>query len=112
MSFNHHCTQETMFNLYVGNISFQTTESELEAAFAAYGAVERVHIARDPASGQPRAFGFVEMKDREEALNAISKMNGHELHGRAINVYEAEPKQERANGNGFGREGGTQRASV
>src|ERR1044072_4656475 len=83
-----------MTNIFVGNLSFKTTESELQAAFAAYGAVERVNIVTDRDSGQPRGFAFVEMSEANDAQTAISQLNGAELNGRAINVNEARPKTE------------------
>jgi len=89
-----------MLNIFVGNLSFQTTQQDLDAAFAAYGTVERVSIATDRDSGQPRGFAFVEMSDATEARNAIEQMNGAELNGRALNVNEARPKPTRAFGNG------------
>ena len=91
-----------MTNIFVGNLSYQTTESELEAAFAAYGAVERASVVRDRDSGQPRGFAFVEMTNHEEAMKAIQGLNGQELNGRQINVNEARPKAERSGGGGFG----------
>lgn len=85
--------------LFVGNLSFQTTEDEVLRAFTPYGAVESVSILTDRMTGQSRGFGFVEMPDRTEAQNAINALNGAELNGRALNVNEARPKTE---GGGFG----------
>ena len=93
-----------MTNIFVGNLSYQTTETELEAAFAAYGAVERTSVVRDRDSGQPRGFAFVELTNHEEAMKAIQGLNGQELNGRQINVNEARPKAERSGG--FGNRGG------
>jgi len=93
-----------MTNIFVGNLSYQTTQDELHAAFAAYGNVERVNIVTDRDSGQPRGFAFVEMTDRKAAENAISSLNGADMNGRALNVNEARPKPER--GNGYGNRGG------
>jgi RNA recognition motif-containing protein len=97
-----------MTNIFVGNLSYSITESELEAAFSAYGAVERVSVVRDRDTGQPRGFAFVEMTDANEAANAINALNGRELNGRAINVNEARPREERGGGGnrGFGNRGG------
>jgi cold-inducible RNA-binding protein len=81
-----------MTNIFVGNLSYQTTQEELHAAFSQYGAVERVNIISDRDTGQPRGFAFVEMSNREEAEKAISGLNGAELNGRALNVNEARPK--------------------
>ncbi len=95
-----------MLNIFVGNLSFQTTQQDLDAAFAAYGTVERVSIATDRDSGQPRGFAFVEMSDATEGRNAIEQMNGAELNGRALNVNEARPKPTRSFGNGQRSGGG------
>lgn len=91
-----------MTNIFVGNLSYQTTQDELHAAFAQYGNVERVSIITDRDTGQPRGFGFVEMSDPQEAQNAIAGLNGAELNGRAMNVNEARPK---AAGGGYGGRG-------
>jgi cold-inducible RNA-binding protein len=87
-------------NIFVGNLSFQTTQDELHAAFAQFGNVERVNIVTDRDTGQPRGFAFVEMPDKTEAENAISQLNGADMNGRALNVNEARPKP--AGGGGFG----------
>ena len=81
-----------MTNIFVGNLSFYTTQDELQSLFANYGSVERVNIITDRDSGQPRGFAFVEMTDRNAAQNAITKLNGVDLNGRAMNVNEARPK--------------------
>jgi RNA recognition motif-containing protein len=94
-----------MTNVFVGNLSYQTTEAELEAAFGEFGAVERVSIVRDRDTGQPRGFAFVEMTNAAEAAKAISALNGREINGRAINVNEARPRAERAPGGGGGGRG-------
>jgi cold-inducible RNA-binding protein len=93
-------------NIFVGNLSYQTTQEELYAAFAQYGAVERVNIVTDRDTGQPRGFAFVEMTDAREAETAIQQLNGAELNGRALNVNEARPKPART---GFGGGGGERR---
>jgi cold-inducible RNA-binding protein len=95
-----------MTNIFVGNLSYQTNQAELEAAFGAYGPVERVSIVTDRDSGQPRGFAFVEMTNREDASNAISSLNGAELNGRALNVNEARPKEDRGARSGGGYGGG------
>jgi cold-inducible RNA-binding protein len=92
-------------NIFVGNLNFQTTQDELYAAFAQYGAVERVNIVTDRDTGQPRGFAFVEMTDRREAETAISQLNGAELNGRAMNVNEARPKPAGGGGRPFGGAG-------
>ncbi|HJY08977.1 MAG TPA: RNA-binding protein [Bryobacteraceae bacterium] len=86
--------------LFVGNLSFQTTEDEVLRAFTPYGNVESVSILTDRMTGQSRGFGFVEMPDRTEAQNAINALNGAELNGRAMNVNEARPKTEGGFGGG------------
>jgi RNA recognition motif-containing protein len=98
-----------MTNIFVGNLSFQTTQEELQAAFANYGNVERVNIVTDRDSGQPRGFAFVEMTDRSAAETAISKLNGAELNGRTMNVNEARPKPQGGGGYGGNRGGGGKR---
>src|SRR5436309_6447391 len=95
-----------MSNIFVGNLSFQTTQDELHAAFAQYGNVERVNIVTDRDTGQARGFAFVEMPDQREAETAISQLNGAELNGRAMNVNEARPKPQGGGGGGFGGSGG------
>lgn len=92
-----------MTNIFVGNLSYQTTQDDLQAAFAQYGNVERVSVVTDRDSGQPRGFAFVEMTERQEAENAINALNGQELNGRALNVNEARPKPQGGGGGGFGR---------
>ena len=95
-----------MTNVFVGNLSYQTTESELEAVFATYGAVERVSVVRDRETGQARGFAFVEMTNADEANKAITGLNGREMNGRALNVNEARPREERSGGGGGGRRPG------
>lgn len=90
-----------MVNIFVGNLSYQTTQEDLHAAFSAYGAVERVNIITDRDTGQPRGFAFVEMTERRDAETAISQLNGADLNGRALNVNEARPKPA-GGGGGFG----------
>ncbi|HEY7212494.1 MAG TPA: RNA-binding protein [Bryobacteraceae bacterium] len=81
-----------MTNIFVGNLSYQATSADLQAAFEAYGPVDRVNIVTDRDTGQSRGFAFVEMSDANAAQTAISQLNGAELHGRAMNVNEARPK--------------------
>jgi len=99
-----------MTNIFVGNLSFQTTQEELHAAFSNYGNVERVNIVTDRDSGQPRGFAFVEMTDRAAAEAAIAKLNGTDLNGRTMNVNEARPKPQGAAGHGGNRGGGSNRS--
>jgi RNA recognition motif-containing protein len=88
-------------NIFVGNLSYQATQADLQAAFEAYGGVERVNVVTDRDTGQPRGFAFVEMSDAEAAQTAITHLNGAELHGRAMNVNEARPKPA-SSGGGYG----------
>ena len=93
-----------MKNIYVGNLSFGATEDAVRSLFEAYGPVDRVNIVTDRDSGQPRGFGFVEMSNDGEGDKAIAALNGKDLDGRALNINEARPKTDRANGGGgFGR---------
>ena len=96
-----------MVNLFVGNLSYQTTQEELHAAFAQYGNVESVNIITDRTTGQPRGFAFVEMSDQNESEAAIAQLNGADLRGRALNVNIARPKP--SGGGGFGGGGGRPR---
>ena len=94
--------------IYVGNLSFEATEGELEAEFGAYGKVESVAIPADKFSGRPRGFAFVEMPDRAEAEAAIAALNGKSLKDRMIVVNESHPRTENRGGGSFGnrRSGG------
>jgi cold-inducible RNA-binding protein len=89
--------------LYVGNLSFNTTELELREVFSQYGTVADTKMVMDRETGRPRGFGFVEMGSEQEAKEAIDQLNGRELGGRALTVNEA---QERSGGGGGGRGGG------
>jgi RNA recognition motif-containing protein len=91
--------------LYVGNLSFKTTEDELRSHFGQYGAVTDVYVAMDRMTGRPRGFAFVTMGTAEEAKVAAEKSNGVDLGGRQLTVNEARPKEERPGG-GFGGGGG------
>ena len=93
-------------NIYVGNLSRETTEDDLRQAFEAFGQVESTNVIKDRFSGESRGFGFVEMPSKDEAQAAIEEMNGKELQGSAINVNEARPKATRGGGGGRGRSGG------
>jgi cold-inducible RNA-binding protein len=93
--------------LFVGNISFNTTENDLQDAFAAHGTVLEANLMVDRVSGRPRGFGFVTMSTPEEAKAAIAAMNGASLDGRNLTVNEARPREERSGGGGgFGGGGG------
>jgi RNA recognition motif-containing protein len=93
-----------MTNIFVGNLSYQTTDSELAEAFGAYGAVERASVVRDRYSGESRGFGFVEMANGSEAMQAMSALNGQYFNGRTLNVNEARAREQR--GGGYGRRDG------
>jgi len=91
-------------NIYIGNMSFDTTEDQLRQAFTAFGEVSTVNIITDKYSGEPRGFAFVEMSGRDEAMAAISGMHGQDLNGRTLNVNEAKPRAQNGNrsgGNGY-----------
>lgn len=92
--------------LYIGNLSFSTTEASLGDFFAQIGSVASVKLITDRDTGRSRGFGFVEMSSSEEADKAISELNGKELDGRAISVSEARPQAPRSGGGGFGGGGG------
>jgi RNA recognition motif-containing protein len=91
--------RDSDLNIYVGNLSFDTSERELEAAFATYGAVTSARIATDRDTNRPRGFGFVEMANQAEAQAAIAGLNGTELQGRTLTVNEARPREERGQSN-------------
>jgi cold-inducible RNA-binding protein len=94
-----------MKNLFVGNLSFRTTETELRALFEPFGQITRIHIATDRETGRSRGFAFVDMPSDEEATRAMTALNGKDLDGRALKVNEARPKPERGVGGprqGFG----------
>jgi cold-inducible RNA-binding protein len=88
--------------LFVGNLSFNTTENALQDAFAAHGTVTETNLMMDRMSGRPRGFGFVTMSTPEEAQKAIEALNGAQLDGRALTVNIAKPREERAPGGGGG----------
>ena len=86
--------------IYVGNLSYRTSEDGLESAFTAYGAVDNVAIVMDRQTGRSRGFAFVEMSTDEEAAAAIEGLNGMELDGRTLTVNEARPRADRSGGGG------------
>ena len=88
--------------LFVGNLSFKTTENELQDAFAAHGTVLEANLMMDRATGRPRGFGFVTMSTPEEAEKAIEALHGKDLGGRALTVNVAKPREERPAGGGGG----------
>lgn len=89
-----------MKNIFVGNLSFGTTENSVRSLFEAHGTVDRVNIVTDRDTGQPRGFAFVEMSVDAEGEAAISGLNGRDVDGRTLNVNEARPKTERGSGGG------------
>ena len=89
--------------LFVGNLSFNTTENDLNDAFAAFGTVTETNLMMDRATGRPRGFGFVTMSTVEEAQKAVEAMNGKSIDGRALTVNIARPREERSGGGGGGR---------
>jgi RNA recognition motif-containing protein len=86
--------------LYVGNLSFQTSSSELEELFASIGTVESATVVEDRETGRSRGFGFVEMASKEDGEKAISELNGTQFGGRDLKVNEAKPREDRPRGNG------------
>ena len=89
--------------LFVGNLSFDTTENDLQDAFAAHGTVVEANLMTDRTTGRPRGFGFITMGTPEEAQKAIAALNGSQLGGRALTVNVAKPREERTGGGGGGR---------
>jgi RNA recognition motif-containing protein len=88
--------------LFVGNLSFNTTENDLNDAFAAHGTVTETNLMMDRETGRPRGFGFVTMSSADEANKAIEALNGKEMDGRALTVNVAKPREERSGGGGGG----------
>src|ERR1043165_2291862 len=89
--------------LFVGNLSFNTTENDLNTAFAAHGTVTETNLMMDRETGRPRGFGFITMSSSEEAQKAIEGLNGKDMDGRALTVNVAKPREERTGGGGSGR---------
>jgi RNA recognition motif-containing protein len=92
-----------MKNLFVGNMSFQTAESDLRALFEPFGQITRIHVVTDRETGRARGFAFVEMANDEEAAKAIAALDGKEVGGRNLKVNEARPKTERSGPRDAGR---------
>src|ERR1700743_406660 len=88
--------------LFVGNLSFNTTENDLQDMFAAHGTVTEANLMMDRATGRPRGFGFVTMSSSEEAQKAMEALNGSSVDGRALTVNIAKPREERSGGGGGG----------
>jgi RNA recognition motif-containing protein len=109
--------EDIRMNIYVGNLSYETTEENLKEAFEVYGEVNTVKIIKDNYTGRSKGFGFVEMPAKAEAQSAIEGLNGNDLKGRSLNVSEARPRPERRRGGsrpggpkrGGGRRGGGRR---
>jgi len=96
----------------VGNLSFNTTENDLNSTFAAHGTVTETNLMMDRETGRPRGFGFVTMSSAEEAQKAIEALNGKDMDGRALTVNIAKPREERTGGSGrreYGGSGGGRR---
>ncbi len=87
-------------NIYIGNLAYEVTDSDLQNAFSAFGTVTSAKVVMDMESGRSKGFGFVEMSSKDEAQTAIAKLNGSELRGRSLNVNEARPKTDRNSGGG------------
>jgi cold-inducible RNA-binding protein len=98
----HHMSSK----LFVGNLSFNTTESDLNSAFGAFGTVTETNLMMDRETGRPRGFGFITMSSDEEAQKAIAGLNGKDMDGRALTVNVAKPREERTGGGGGRREYG------
>ena len=92
--------------LYVGNLAFQTSSSDLEEMFGTVGTVQSATVVEDRETGRSRGFGFVEMSSKEEAEAAINEFNGKDVNGRNLTVNEAKPREDRGGGGGGGGRGG------
>ena len=93
--------------MYVGNLSFDTTQGDLETLFSEYGTVTDVHLPQDRETGRPRGFAFVTMDSKEAMESAIAALDGQQVGGRAVKVNEARPREDRGGGGGSGRRGGS-----
>jgi cold-inducible RNA-binding protein len=96
-------------NIYVGNMSYDTTQARLQELFEAHGEVTSVNVITDRDSGRPRGFAFVEMATEEAANAAIAALNGQEVDGRTLTVNEAKPRESRGGSGGRGGRGGSRR---
>ena len=96
-------------NIYVGNLSYEATEEDLQQAFEGFGQVESVNVIKDKYSGRSKGFGFVEMPAKDQAQSAINELNDTELKGRTLKVNEARPRSESRGGRGGGSRGGGRR---
>lgn len=91
-----------MKNIFVGNLSFKTSEQDIRSLFESYGTVDRVNVVTDRDTGQPRGFAFVEMNSDAEGDKAITSLNGTDVDGRTLNINEARPKTSGGGGGGGG----------
>ena len=96
-------------SIYVGNLSYDVTKDDLDAVFAEYGKVTRVHMPTDRETGRPRGFAFVEMEKEEEESKAIESLDGAEWMGRDMKVNKAKPRENRGGGGSYGGGGGGRR---
>jgi len=96
-------------NIYVGNLSFDASESDLKSLFEGYGVVDSAKIIVDQFTSRSRGFGFIEMQNREEGLRAIKELDSQDLKGRALKVNEARPKTNSGGGGGGRRDSGRSR---
>lgn len=94
------------YKLYVGNLSYSTSEEDLQTLFAQAGAVKSVALIKDRDSGRSKGFAFVEMETQQDMDNAINMFNGKDYQGRPLSVSVARPREERSGGGGFRRDGG------
>ena len=92
--------------LYVGNLTYETTDGDLQNLFTSHGAVQSAQVIMDRETGRSKGFGFVEMDKADEAQAAITALNGHEVNGRALTVNEARPREDRSGGSSGGRSSG------
>ncbi len=92
--------------LYVGNLSYDVSSSDLEQMFSAHGTIESAQVIEDRSTGRSKGFGFVEMSSEDEANAAIDALNGQETGGRTLTVNEAKPREPRSGGGGRGGYGG------
>ena len=97
-------------NIYVGNLSYETTEEDLRSAFEQFGKVDSVSIIKDKFSGQSKGFGFIEMPTKGEGQSAIEGLNGKERNGRTLKVNEARPSSDKRGGGGKREFGGGSRS--
>jgi len=95
--------------IYVGNLSREVNDEDLRTAFEAFGKVDSATVLKDKFTGESRGFGFVEMPAAAEATAAIAGVNGKDLKGKAVNVNEARPREDRGGGGGGGGGGGRRR---